>query len=144
MWLSLLPVEAVAQKGGKPPAGGTKPGGLVTLPPQRADRVKELMGRVKLANAQLEKRLQAQREELEECYRTYRFDERHCRRLHQALRQTQDQLLELHHQFQIELRSLLTEAEYEMLQQEFRKAREEKLKFLNGQKKRGGKPVWKE
>jgi hypothetical protein len=139
--LSLLaPVDAAAQGEDRPPvvhAGGDV---LMSLPPERAARVRDLQKRVKMTNAQLEERLRAQREQLEELYQSFRFDSTQCQRLHQGIRQTQDQLLALHHRFQMELRTLLTEAEFDMLQRQFQKAREEKLKFLRSQGKLKGDP----
>jgi Spy/CpxP family protein refolding chaperone len=118
---------AVAQEEVQPVAAPAKTSVMMSLPPERADRLKVLMGRIKLENAQLDERLNQYREGLEELYRAYRFDEQRCRRMHQLIRQTQDQLLELHHRFQIQMRVLLTPTEYELLQREFQQAREEKL-----------------
>jgi Spy/CpxP family protein refolding chaperone len=126
--LVVLSPGVLAQAEVKPVAGPRRTSVLMSLPPERADRVKTLMVRVKMANAQLEERLEQHREDLEAVYWSYRIDEARCRRLRQLIRQTQDQLLDLHHQFQLDLRRQLTPAEFDQLQREFAKGREEKLR----------------
>ena len=128
-WLLIALTPGVLAQGEvKPVAGPRQTSVLMSLPPERADRVKTLMVRVKMANAQLEERLQQYREDLEQVYWSYRIDVARCRRLRQLIRQTQDQLLDMHHQFQLDLRRLLTPAEFDQLQREFAKGREEKLR----------------
>jgi hypothetical protein len=57
---------------------------------------------------------------MERVYRSYRLDERRAGRLRQEIRQTQYEMLELHHQFQVELRQHLTKSEFDRLQRRLR------------------------
>jgi hypothetical protein len=128
----LCPFQAAAQVEGKAFAGRGQTGVSVPLPPERAQRVKLLQMEVDHATIQLKTRLAGRTEELEQLYRSYRFDARQCQQLHQEIRKLQEQLLELHLQFQVRLRTLLTEAEFEMLQQRLREHQNWKARKWNG------------
>jgi hypothetical protein len=73
---------------------------------------------------QLQGRLRERWADLELLYRSYRYDAAKCDQLERVIRETQNQLLDLHRRFQKDLRSLLTEAEFERLQQQIRITRE--------------------
>jgi hypothetical protein len=96
--------------------------GFLRLPRERAERLRELQQRIDRDNHRLQERLEERREDLEELYRRYRVDERRSARLRQEIRQTQYELLDLHHRFQTELRTILTEDEFERLQRRLREA----------------------
>jgi hypothetical protein len=141
--LAMAPAKASAGQGkGKPVEEPDEPGIFVPIPPERADHVKMLQAGFDRVATKLKMRLGELTEALEQQYSSYHLDEKLCRRLQQEIRITQDQLLEMHHNFQIKLRGLLTETEFEMLQQKFRKAREQKSKFWRFRLKPGAEPDW--
>lgn len=100
---------------------------FLKLPPERASRLEALQSDVERQSRVLQGRLRERSEDLEQLYRSYRYDEEACRRLQRVIRDTQDQLLELHHRFQRELRAILTEGEFNALQQNLREMRERRL-----------------
>jgi hypothetical protein len=93
---------------------------FLRLPRDRADRVRELQRRIDRENRQLRERLEDRRGDLERLYRSYRFDDGRAGRLRAEVRQTQYELLELHHRFQVELRQHLTRREFDRLQRRLR------------------------
>jgi Spy/CpxP family protein refolding chaperone len=98
----------------------------LNLPRDRAERLQALQMRVDRENRQLKDRLDDYRDDLDELYGKYRFDESRCQRLRQQIEETQHRLLELHHQFQVDLRAILTEPEFMRLQQALREARKQR------------------
>jgi hypothetical protein len=93
------------------------------LPRERAERLRELQSRVDRESRQLKDRLKDRREELEKLYRKYDTDPRRCQSLRREIHDLQSQILELHHRFQVELRVILTRAEFERLQRQLQEAR---------------------
>jgi hypothetical protein len=109
------------------------PDPFLSLPPERAAKLHALQDEMKRMYGQLEERLAKLRAGLDEVYGSYRLDERRRRSLYAAIGETQNQLLDLHYNFQLKLRAILTEAEFETLQQRLREARERKLAILKQQ-----------
>jgi hypothetical protein len=95
----------------------------LNLPKERAEKVRALLDRVRKENRQLRERLEDQRRDLYREYRGYRYDQKRCRKLMGEIRATQDELLELHHRFQDDLRAHLTQPEFEKLQRNLAEAR---------------------
>jgi hypothetical protein len=97
---------------------------FLRLPSDRARRLEALQSEMENRSRQLQGRLRERWADLELLYRSYRYDAAKCEQLERVIRETQNQLLDLHRRFQKELRSLLTEAEFERLQQQLRITRE--------------------
>jgi hypothetical protein len=102
---------------------GRDPIRSLRLPKERAERLRGLLDRVRKENGKLRERLESQRKDLYKEYRSYRLDSNRCRRLMGEVRGTQDQLLELHHRFQEDLRTHLTSSEFERLQKKWEEDR---------------------
>jgi hypothetical protein len=97
---------------------------FLKLPPERARRLEALQSEMETRSRQLQGRLRERWADLELLYRSYRYDAAKCDQLERVIRETQNQLLDLHRRFQKDLRSLLTEAEFERLQQQIQITRE--------------------
>jgi chromosome segregation ATPase len=96
---------------------------VLSLPRERAERLRALQSRVERENRQLKERLAERRDDLGDLYRRYDYDNRRCQNLRREIRDIQSQMLELHHRFQVELRVVLTKSEFDRLQRELREAR---------------------
>jgi len=108
-------VNAGAQGPGKPFGGQKGAWPYLPLPPERAARVEALQSEWAQRSQIVKRRLGERTMELEQEYSNYRLDEKHIRFLEQEIRDAQAQLMALHHDFQVKLRGLLTEAEFDAL-----------------------------
>jgi Spy/CpxP family protein refolding chaperone len=122
-WKALLLIGVliaiVAPIGGAAPAGGGSrplPEELNLSVPQR-ERLDALSARIRGTNRDLGRRLEGRRRELNGLYNRFEMDDLRARRLRQEIHEIQGQMLEVHHTFQIELRKILTAAQFSRLQE---------------------------
>lgn len=123
--VALLAPRAWAGPGGPGrtlPPGSSLPQEL-NLTPQQRERLDALSARIRGLNRDLGQRLYARRGELEGIYARAEIDEARARRLRLEIHEIQGQMLELHHQFQVEIRKILTADQFTRLQESRRKRR---------------------
>jgi Spy/CpxP family protein refolding chaperone len=94
------------------------------LSEQQSARLTALHARIEAEDRQLQRRLKDRREKLEGLYSQYDLDGRQTRQVRKEIRHIQEQLLQLHERFQVELRQILTRSQFERLQQELHEREE--------------------
>jgi len=92
----------------------------LNLSKAQEERMAALRARVRTQTWELGRRMTARREELEAVYGRYEMEEPRARRLRLEIHDIQGQMLDLQHEFQLELRKILTPPQFERLQQALR------------------------
>lgn len=85
----------------------------LNLTPQQRSQMTALMNEFEEKMRQLFSRLHEQRTQLANLYLQYELDERAAQRLQSSIRQTQGEILKVHHQHHKQLRRILTKEQFE-------------------------------
>jgi Spy/CpxP family protein refolding chaperone len=127
-WGTLSLVAALLVLGGRwAMAGPAGPGSEerdfnqeLNLSKAQEERMAALRARIRAQSWELGQRMSDRRRELEAVYSRYEMEEPRARRLRQEIHDIQGQMLELQHEFQLELRKILTPSQFERVQQALR------------------------
>jgi len=107
----------------RPPSSSVSLTQELELTRQQEERMTALRTHTSAEIRQLTRLMEERRRELNDLYRRYEMDERRAAQLRSQIHDIQGQVLQLHHEFQIELRKLLTPAQFERLQQVLQRPR---------------------